>query len=407
MDEKITNPLKKNKFLAEYILVLDDIPFSDKEIIEVDQELESYGKAYLNPDIERNLISKNELLASFAISKAEDSKLTLQEAQDVYTYVKKNAELDFINEKLKKKEKLTRSDHDKMEFYNIAKTFRYVNSELGTLEDLTSEKIKEIHKTLTQGLDIFKKYLPKFDIYKSGKWRDNDNVRVDEYVPSPNKDLNNNIGELVTWLKKDFSIINIAIFHTALYAIHPFCNGNKRVCRVLEHVLFRIKGLNKRNLYSTSYYYHSQKPKYIRRLYYSITRENLSHFVSLILEALVMSIVGVYKTSIEYQRREFVNDNAKDDQQKRILKALIKNKELRFTNLLKRVKYKMARQTFVNKLKDAEENGVVKRREVGKTVFYSLEIETREEVIFKKLLEFVTERLKKVPEEYKFLVSEM
>jgi Fic family protein len=404
MEKKIKKPLKKNKFLAEYILVPEDIPFLDKEVLEVDKELESYGKAYLNPDIERNLMSKNELLASFAISKAEDSKLTLQEAQSVYEYVKKNAEFDFIHKKLKKNEKLTQSDYDKMEFYNIAKTFRYVNSELGTLEDLNAEKIKEIHEMLTKGLDIFKKHILKFDVYKSGKWRDNDEVRVDEYVPPAHKDINKNVSDLVDWLKKDFSIRNIAIFHTALYAIHPFCNGNKRICRVLEHVLFRIKGLNKRNLYSTSYYYHSQKPKYIRRLYYSITRENLSHFVSFILEALIMSIVGVYKASIEYQRREFIDLKTEDDQQKRILKSLIKNKELRFTDLLKRVKHKMARQTFVNKLKEAEGNGIVKRRESGKTVFYSLEIETREEAIFKKLLGFVTGRLEKVSEEYKFLV---
>ena len=92
---------------------------------------------------------------------------------------------------------------------------------------------------------------------------------------------------------------SIAIFHTALYALHPFNNGNKRVTRILEHLLWRAIGLNSANLYSTSYYYHSEKDRYYKYLLYSLTHANFNHFTSFILESAIYSMIGVIKTTIE------------------------------------------------------------------------------------------------------------
>src|SRR6266849_2577937 len=108
-------------FLNQFVLASSLLPFTDEEIEKLDTNLNKYEVLFLNPDIERNLISKNELLASFAISKAENSKLTLQEAQDVYNFVLNNGEYTVISEKLKKGKKLETKDYEKLEFYNIAK----------------------------------------------------------------------------------------------------------------------------------------------------------------------------------------------------------------------------------------------------------------------------------------------
>ena len=87
----------KQPFLDQLVLAPTLLPFSDKEILELDTNLNQYEQLFLNPDIERNLISKNELLASFAISKAENSTLTLKEAQDVYDVLLNNEEYTFIS----------------------------------------------------------------------------------------------------------------------------------------------------------------------------------------------------------------------------------------------------------------------------------------------------------------------
>ena len=269
-------------FLSEFVFTPTLLPFVDDEIVKLDTELGEYEQVFLNPDIERSLISRNELLASFAISKAENSSLTLQEAQDVYAVILANEEFTFISDKLKAKQKLTRKDYEKLEFFNIAKTFRSLNQTPIKIKDLTPSLIRETHQSLSTGLDIFAQYLPDFTVYKAGGWRDNDLIRVGSYTPAPFQGIEEGVEELITWLKKNQRITGIALFHTALYALHPFNNGNKRVCRILEHLFFRGLGLNQKNLYSTSYYYHKQKERYYKCLLYSLERRNLNHFVGFV-----------------------------------------------------------------------------------------------------------------------------
>lgn len=388
-------------FLSQYVFTPTLLPFSNEEVKKIDAELAEYEQVFLNPDIERNLISRNELLASFAISKAENSTLTLQEAQDVYNVILANGEYTFISNKLKAKQKLTRKDYEKLEFFNIARTFRSLNQSPIKITDLTPALIKEVHRSLSQGLDIFAKYISDFTLYKAGNWRDNDTIRVGTYIPAPFKEVEKGVKELVTWLKENQTITGVALFHTGLYALHPFHNGNKRVCRILEHLFFRDLGLNQKNLYSTSYYYHKQKVRYYKYLLYSLERKNLNHFVGFVQEALVLSMISVVKTSLEAKRNEFLAKQDTDDQVKLILKALIKRQELQFKNLLKAVKGKMARQTFVTYLQKATDENIVVKRDAGRTTYYSFNLKTPEEETLKSWLTFAQKRLSYIPDDIK------
>ncbi len=392
-----------NTFLSQFVFTQTLLPFTDTEIIKIDTQLEEYEQVFLNPDIERNLISRSELLASFAISKAENSSLTLQEAQDVYGVILAKAEYTFISDKLKAKKKLTRKDYEKLEFFNIAKTFRGLNQSPIKINDLTLSLIRDIHQNLSWGLDIFAKFLPEFTIYKSGNFRDNNTIRVGTYMPAPFEQIEKGVGELVSWIKKNQNITSVALFHTALYALHPFNNGNKRVCRILEHLFFRDLGINKKNLYSTSYYYHKQKARYYKYLLYSLERRNLNHFVGFVQEALVLSMISVVKTSLEGKRAEFLERQDTGTQIKSILKPLVKRQEIQFKNLFKRSKGKIARQTFVNYLKIAVDEGIVAKREEGRTTYYQFNLKTSEleEETLKEWLNFVKQRLSYIPDDIK------
>lgn len=398
---KVQN-LFKHPFLSRFVFIPTLLPFRDSEVIKFDEELSKYEHFFLNPDIEKSLIAKNELLASFAISKAESSQLTLAEAHDVYDFVINNKDYDFVRIKLKEKKPLTQKDYEKLEFFNIAKTFRKVNQNSLSIDNLTVDLIKDIHKQLTQGLDVFTN-LSDFNVYKAGRWRDNDTIRVGEYIPASYQLIEEGVIELIAFLKKNKSITSIAIFHTALYALHPFSNGNKRVCRILEHVLLRSLGINCKNLFSTSYYYHKQKPRYYKYLFYSIERKNLNHFVSFVLEAIVLSIISVVKTSLEVKRDEFIDSQTTNSQTKTILKPLIKRKEMQFKNLFKHVKRKMARQTFVTYLSKATEDKIVTKRKEGRTTYYSLYLKTTEETTLRNWLQFVQKRLSFIPDDIRLI----
>ena len=392
------------QFLDQFVLAEDLLPFKNEEIITLDQELTAYEQIFINPNVERSLISKNVLLASFAISKAENSTLTLSEAKEVYDLIVHNQDYDFIAKKIKLGKKLTQKNYERLEFFNIARVFKEINARQFKLAELTSDFIKNIHLELTKGLDIFGRYLPSFEVYKSGKWRDNDFIRVDNYVPSPRILIVEGVNELIEWLKKNFSITNVAVFHTALYALHPFCNGNKRVCRVLEHILLRALGINHKNLYSTSYYYHQEKERYYKYLLYSLERKNFNHFTSFILEAVVLSIIAVLKTSLETKRDAYLVRAEIDDKIKFILRPLIKRHEIQFKTLLKMQNKKIARQTFVTYLQKAGQAGLVVRRALGKAVYYSLNLDAPEKEVLAKWINLAKSRLDYIPDEIKLSI---
>lgn len=402
VDTAILKPFSQ-PFLSEFVWAPQALPITHEEIISLDKELSAYEQVFLNPDIEKNLISKNELLASFAISKTEDSQLTLQEAQDVYNLILSDPNHDFIQEKIKAKEKLTYKDYDRLEFFNIAKTFRNQNLEPFSINNLTPLKIRELHRDLTQGLDIFKEHLSDFTIYKSGEWRDNDKIRVGSYVPAPHLEIEKGVKELIVWLKENKTITGIAAFHTALYGLHPFNNGNKRICRILEHILLRSLGINNKNLYSTSYYYHREKARYYKYLLYSLERKNLNHFVAFALEALVLSIVGVVKTSLEAKRQEFIERYELEGQMDIVLKPFIKRSEVRFKNLVRITRGKIARQTLVTYLSKAVSQSILRKREAGRATYYGLNLKAPEIETLQKWLTFVKGRLSYIPDDIRFI----
>lgn len=397
MNSTTTLKLFNKPFLDQLILTPSLLPFTDREILQLDSDLNQYEQLFLDPDIEKNLISKNELLASFAISKAENSSLTLQEAQDLYAFILSNKDYSFISEKIKAKKKITRKDYEKLEFFNIAKTFR--NSQTIRIEDVTPQFIQKLHTQLTQGLDVFQSYLPDFDVYRSGQWRNSDTIQVGTYTPAPYILINEGVSELLDWLKNNQTITSVGIFHTALYALHPFNNGNKRISRIIEHILLRALHINEKNLYSTSYYYHKEKERYYKYLLFSLERKNLNHFTAFFQEALVLSMLSVIKTSLETKRKFFLDNQTLDSQIRLICKPLVKKHEIQFKNLLKVSQGKMARQTFVNYLQQAVDQKIIIRRENGKTTFYSLNISPKEEVTFTKMLKFIQEKLSFIPDD--------
>lgn len=391
------NPFSSS-FLSNFVYTPELSFFTNDEIILMEEKLNKFEQVILNPEIEKGLITKNELLASYAISKAENSTLTLAEAQDVHKLILSNPNFDFLKEKIQNNKKLTQKDHDKLEFFNIAKTYRKLSALNFNIKDLNVEFIKKIHFDLTSGLDIFSEFLFDFTSYKSGHLRDNNDIRVGDYSPSNYKEIEINLDELIVWIINNPNPISVAIFHTALYALHPFNNGNKRVCRILEHLLLKTVGLNSKNLYSTSYYYHKEKERYYKYLLFSLERKNLNHFTNFVQEAIALSMATVIKTSIDSKRLEFLNKQTIEKQVKSILKPLIKQKQIQFKNLFKISKRKVSRQTFVNYLEKAVNENVIVKKEVGKKTYYSLNFTTREEKILKKWINEISNKLSYIPD---------
>ena len=390
----IVYPIKKTPYLKEFSTVLDLEKF-DNLIKKLDKELINYEKTIVYPLIEENLISKNGLLTSFAISKAEDSKLTLAEAKSVYKFVLNNKEYKFISNKIEEGKKLTQKDYEKLEFYNISKVFnKFKNANL-QIKDLNLDFIKNLHLELTAGLDIFEEKVHEFEPYYSGILRKNNKIKVGNYSPISCKEIELNIQKLISWFKSNPSVINVSIFHSVLYAIHPFNNGNKRTCRILEYILIQSLGLNKNNLYSTSYYYHLRKDSYYKNLLNTIKNKNLNYFTMFYVEAFLNAIFGVYKTSLEFKRSKFIGD--KDV---RLLKLLVKEKAIRYRKLKKLTRHMFSETTLANKLGTYVKEGVLKKTAKATYTFYSLNINLTEEDNLDKLKTLFKKHNIYIPDSY-------
>jgi len=390
-------------FLATFFLNKTLLPWTEFELSKLDQELLSSEKSLIGVDIEKGLIDRNELLISYAISKAENSSITLLEAKELRQKITNQPDYNFLNEKLKQKKTLNKKDYEELEFFNIIKTFRKYSDLHLSLQDFSAKLVLDIHAELTVGLDLFVKYLPHFDVYKSGQWRDNDSVRVASFIPAPHKQIIPGIAELLKFIKTNPGAINIAVFHSALYALHPFSNGNKRVCRILEYLLLQASGYNKRSLYNASFYYHKHKSRYYKKLLDSLLQHNFNHFVSFLSEALVYSITGVIKTSLEVKKREFLKQFEIDASLKKILRPLVKSSELQFNRLWALNKRQPSKQTFSNYLSLAVSKGIVERRESGRNVYYRLAGVWPENEILRHGVQNAAQRISYIPEEFRLV----
>ncbi|MBU1105015.1 Fic family protein [Candidatus Parcubacteria bacterium] len=380
----------KTGFLNNLSFYQSELPFSNSEIIAFDKKLFEYEQRFINLDLEKHLIAKNQFLASYAISKAENSSLTVQEAQNLFTIA-----LD--GKDLKTTKNPTQKDYDKKEFLNIARTFRLLSQNPALIKNLSVENICKIHALLCANLDNFEKAIPNFTQYVPGKLRKNDNIRVGNYIPAPYQIIGDGILELTKYLRSNPTPIGIAVFHTALYALHPFNNGNKRVCRILEHFLLRDIGLNAKNLYGTSYYYHSEKPRYYKFLLHSLERKNLNYFTGFILEALFYSIATVVKAGLIARKQEWLKSQDLSKIEVAVLLPLTKRKETQFKWLYNKAKTKVSKQTFVNYLKKATDLAVVQKKEVGKLTFYKLNFDFKEQNLLDEWEQLSKKRLSYTP----------
>lgn len=395
-------PILENGFLNTFFISEENLPLSESFLRDSDNLLASYEKNNIDWPLEKSLRERNDILFSFAVSKAENSNLTLAEAQDVYDYLEKNKEqkeYSLIYKKIKKGEKLKQKDHDQLEYFNILKTFQDFNEKGIKIKDLNISFLKDLHKRLTIGLDVFADHLSGFETYNSGFLRSDDKVRVANFIPAPHEEIEKDVKNLISWLQKNPSATNIFIFHASLYAIHPFKNGNKRLCRVLEHFLLQDVLYNQKNLYNISYYYHKHKDSYYKNLLDALYKRNLNYFVSFASQALVFSIASVISGVLQRKKLDFLNNSGLDKNVISIIKPIIKHKEVRFSRFYALSKRKVSRQTFVNYLALATESGVLQKRNIGKGTYYSLSGNYQEETMLNELLQAVREKTNFLPNE--------
>lgn len=150
----------------------------------------------------------------------ENSTLSLEETEKILL----NIELERYIE--------TREIH---EARNLARVMEYIEAK-AIQQDLTTDLLLLLHQMLLQNID--NTIAGRFR--QAGEW-----VRVGSYIAADPKDIPQLITSWLTTYKADATsniISRLARFHLEFEHIHPFCDGNGRIGRVLNNYALLKEG---------------------------------------------------------------------------------------------------------------------------------------------------------------------
>ena len=222
------------------------------------------------------ILVKSELAASTAIAKAErTNRLNADQIRQVRKILEEiggAGPKEFL--RMAKKQLTTTTMgtldaafilRDALEQYGIFAAFRDANAPAGPLwtrKTLDMQALLSLHAKLTDGLDSYKHLEINYNPYRPGKLRgiNSAGIKVGDYIPPPIADVPALTAEILEWARNIRTVHDVWFFVNTLYAIHPFGNGNKRTCRILEHALLRDIGMNKRGIYNLAQVYRYLAP---------------------------------------------------------------------------------------------------------------------------------------------------
>jgi fido (protein-threonine AMPylation protein) len=176
----------------------------------------------------------------------------------------------------------SKAKYEALEYFNIEN----VEKKMGkvSFSEVSQKLLCDLHYDLCAGLDDFSKELGVAK-YHAGTFRRSNSVKVGKfppYIPPKSKEIPKLLDALFLEFsqKKDISLSDIIEFHFLLYATHPFQNGNKRVCRILESLMIESYGFSAEGTLSLSVYYKKKKSGFHSLLIQSLQRKNPESFVN-------------------------------------------------------------------------------------------------------------------------------
>lgn len=406
--------LFSHPFLQGFAISHKNITLSDNSLKEIDNAVTAYEHA--SPaDIRQALINRNEIMSSYAISQAEKtSGITPKQADLIRNRLNEEPSLSFNVDTSKGAQSIDKS-FDEQEFLNILRTFRWASNKGISRKELSVDLILEVHRMLTVRLDNFigaffdvspaevavsKAQAGKFHRYFPGKLRKSDGIVVGNYHPVAYREIKAALKDSIAFYQNEPTLSNLNIFTAMLYAVHPFSNGNKRVCRILEHALIRDLGFNGSNIYGHSYYYYKELARFYEHLSRSLETKNIVPTVNFAREAIFYSMLYVYQAGIKKKRQDFIPALQKRYGDKAmVLMPLVGNKESGFSEL-RNINYgQMTERTLINHLNLFNKQKLLLKRKSGREMFYSLALNVQEEEKVKEYINRLGKELTYMPEE--------
>lgn len=156
---------------------------------------------------------------------------------------------------------------DARELLNYKKAFDLVSDYLNSGEPVTEALIRQIHKSLVQGV--------RGNKASPGEYRKIQNYIVNSltgekiYTPPPPLEVPQMMTDFVDWLQRETEVNSVLVAGIAQFQfvhIHPFVDGNGRTARLLSTLCLYRTGYDFKRLFTISEYYDRDRTAYYKAL---------------------------------------------------------------------------------------------------------------------------------------------
>jgi len=305
--------------------------------------------------LELNLTRHNQIKSSYASNKIEGNPLTLPEVTNLL---------------LDDRVPVNRNEKEVFNYFYILQNMTsYVDLPLSI--HLTTE----FHKRLMTGVDptagVIRNVKVVIGKYKEEKG--NVSLRVKHDPPHHTKGaIKKDLEDLYTWVQKkpDISpLIHAGIFHHQFVYIHPFEDGNGRVCRLLTALYFIQHGYLINKYFVLDDYYDIDRQQYSDMLH-SADVGDKTKWLEYFTDGVKYSLQSALSRSKEALLTLRIEDQP-TTKEKEVLKIVQEKREITSQDVVKALK--VSRQQAHNLLKGLADKNLLVKKGKTKNSYYTIQ----------------------------------
>lgn len=304
--------------------------------------------------LELNLTRNNLIQSSYASNRIEGNPLTLPEVTNLL---------------LDDRVPVNRSEKEVVNYFDIINHLSaYQNTQFSL------DLVKEIHKKLLTGVDETAGSIRNVAVIV-GKYTGevgNVTLKVKHNPPfHTEKEISDSLNELFAWIESNPQIPTVllaGIFHHQFVYIHPFEDGNGRVCRILTALLFLKYKYNINKYFILDDYYDIDRHQYSDALHSADTNDKTT-WLTYFAEGMKHSL-----TSALFRLQEAVKTlpvkNRPTEKEQEVLTMLQTQPEMTSQDIAKTLH--VSRQQAHNLLSSLVEKGFLIKEGSTKSSYYTL-----------------------------------
>ena len=304
--------------------------------------------------LELNLKRHNLVQSSYASNRIEGNPLTLPEVTNL-----------LLDDRVP-------ANRDEKEVVNYFATLSQLNKDKD--KSLSIQLIKEIHKNLFSGVEKKAGEIrnAKVVIGKYGGEKGSLTLKVKHDPPyHKRKQIEKVLEDLFAWAEKDQEIpivIKVGIFHHQFVYIHPFEDGNGRICRILSALLFIKNNYQINKYFVLDDYYDIDKIEYSDKLH-SADKGNKTKWLEYFSDGVKHSLKSALFRVKNAMRTLSIKERP-TPKERPVLEMIIEQPEITSQDVAK--KMKVTRQQAHNLLSSLINKGLIKRMGTTKSSYYLL-----------------------------------